>query len=259
MPAPEAARWASAWCRRCAACERGLARPLRRRGDPRGSAPATRCRCGRRSPRSNRLRHPHHRQGPKRHPGRCRGGVARLANPGGVWRPSRRRTRRRARQARSCRCWVRSNARSRRDPWEERSLLAGAAVAALCMARTVCAVQRGRADRERRIRRLTDPLHAPGASATSSTTANVAAGGQASTRQCSTGARHPEKSGVSLVLGSRPLSKATGTLILRRRSVHGGMGQGFDRAAVSACGACGPTAPGRTGRSTRSGPTRRRR
>jgi hypothetical protein len=41
------------------------------------------------------------------------------------------------------------------------------------MARTVCAVQRGRADRERRIRRLTDPLHAPGASATSSTTANV--------------------------------------------------------------------------------------
>jgi hypothetical protein len=110
-----------------------------------------------------------------------------------------------------------------------RSLLAGAAATALCMARPVCAVQRGRADRERRIRRLTDPLHAPGASATSSTTANVAAGDQASTRQCITGARCPEGSGVSIVLGSRPMSKATGTRILRRRSVHGGMGQGFDR------------------------------
>jgi hypothetical protein len=106
---------------------------------------------------------------------------------------------------------VRSNARSRRVPWEERSLLAGAAATALCMARTVCAVQRGRADRERRIRRLTDPLHAPGDSATSNTTASVAAGDQASTRRCTTGARHPGKAGVSLVLGSRPMSKATGT------------------------------------------------
>jgi hypothetical protein len=96
------------------------------------------------------------------------------------------------------------------------------------MARTVCAVQRGRADRERRIRRLTDPLHAPGASATSRTTTNVAAGDQASTRRCITGARHPERSGVSLVLGSRPMSKATGRRILRRRGVRGGMGQGFD-------------------------------
>ena len=97
------------------------------------------------------------------------------------------------------------------------------------MARTVCAVQRGRADRERRIRRLTDPLHAPGASATSSTTANVAAGDQASTRHCTTGAREPEMSGVSLVLGNCPMSKVTGTGILRRRNARGGMGQGFDR------------------------------
>lgn len=259
MPAPEAAKWASAWCHRCAACERELARPLRRRGDPRGSAPATRCRCGRRSPRSNRLRHPQHRRRSKRHPGRCRDGVARRANRGGAWRLRCRWTHPRASQARGCRCWVRSNALSRRDPSEERSLLAGAAATALCMARTVCAVQRGRADRERRIRRLTDPLHAPGVSATSRTTTNVAAGDQASTRTCTTGARPPENSGVSLVLGSRPLSKATGTRILRRRSVHCGMGEGFDRAAVSACGACGPTAPGRTGRSTRSGPTLRRR
>jgi hypothetical protein len=127
------------------------------------------------------------------------------------------------------------------------------------MARTVCAVQRGRADRERRIRRLTDPLPAPDVSATSRTTTNAAAGDQASTRQRTTGARRPEQSGVSLVLGSRPMSKATGTRILRRRSVRGGMGRDLIGAPVSASGACGPTAPVRTGRSTRSGPTRRRR
>ena len=229
MPAPEAARSAWAWCRRCGACERGPSRPPRRRGVPHESAPATRCRCGHRPQRSNLHRHLKHWTLPKRHSVRCRDGVARLANPDDAWRPSYRWTRLRARQARRCRCWVRSNALSRRDPWEEQSLLARAAATALCVARTVCAVQRGRADRERRIRRLTDPLHAPGASATSSTTTNVAAGDQASTRQCTTGARHPEESGVSLVLGSRPMSKATGTRILRRRSVRRGMGQGFDR------------------------------
>jgi len=258
MPGPGVEWWASAWCRRCAACARAPSRLPRRRDDLHASARATRCRCGRRV----RLRSRHRCR--RNHPGRCLGGVGRRANPAGVSLRSCRWTRQRARQWRVCqwrvcRWWVRSNALSRRDPWEKRSLLAGAAATALCMARTVCAVQRGRADRERRIRRLTDPLHAPGASATSMATTSPAADDQASTRRCITGVRHPEESGVSLVLGSRAMSRATGSRILRRRSVPGGMGRGFDRAALSACGACAPIAPGRTERSTRSILTRRRR
>lgn len=84
-------------------------------------------------------------------------------------------------------------------------------------------VQWGRTGRERRIRRLTDPLHAPEVSATSNPTTSAAAGDQATTRPCITGAASPEESGSVLVLRGCPMSMATGLQILRRRDAGGGM------------------------------------
>ena len=85
-------------------------------------------------------------------------------------------------------------------------------------------VQWGRTGRERRIRRLTDPLHAPEVSATSNPTTSAAAGDQATTRPSITGAASPEESGSVLVLRGCPMSMATGLQILRRRGAGGGMG-----------------------------------
>ncbi len=160
---------------------------------------------------------------------------------------------------RSCRRWCRSNARSRRDPWEKRSLLGRAAAKALEVARTVRTLQWGRADRERRCRRLTEPLHAPETSATRNTTASTAAGDQASTCTFAASAASPE-SYVPVALGVRAMSKATGRQILCARSAVGGMGPRFGRRRrLSASGACAPTGPVRTVRSRRSGLIRRRR
>ena len=100
------------------------------------------------------------------------------------------------------------------------------------MARTVRTVSWGRADRERRIRRLTGPLHAPETNATRNATATVAADDQAITPTDTTDAAARVPTGRALVSGVRPVSLATEGTMLR---AHGALGGTAWELADTAC------------------------